>query len=516
MSTVLDRPAPYGVRAIRHLKKTSSSTRVTPRPCMKRQHAINKAYDYFLKEVDPIVGDCITFLLCVQPDNVPKVMLEYLSQRKKGEKPSFCIDKPGKTSKAQRLFLATQISPVLTKVVNRIATSRPENVLDFMCTEIEQIIKEQSISCEVCDDRGSEVDTPSRKAKSPSSALEIPSAGGNLPAHVDSTTGLPPATVPKGPPRNIQIIMLGAGGAGKTSFVNSLQGNFDPSIKATIGFRPTSMMMGDDTKVKFYDLGGSKKIRSIWPEYFHDVHGIVYIIDATLREGPEAEDSVKLFQETIRNPMLSGKPVLIVANKQDVNGAMTSVEIVSMYGTSGIPRLHIGEISCNPHKNVAMDGPEVENLEADPKQEESLEWLLKTVQENYDEINSKVTDDSKKKQEAEAAKRMQRERKVLRTKILCAFPDKVDKSFLTPDMPTEPEDVFTQEEGIKFLAAEIGEEVEALSPEALEVAAMIGYQRLALQMVGALKAPISKKKTPMSWTDIRKIVKELRQELGLQ
>ena len=50
---------------------------------------------------------------------------------------------------------------------------------------------------------------------------------------------------------------------------------------------------------------------------------------------------------------------------------------------------------------------------------------------------------------------------------------------------------------------------------ALEVMRLIGYQRLSIQIVGALNSPISKKKTPMTWLEIKGLVMELRAELGL-
>jgi hypothetical protein len=116
----------------------------------------------------------------------------------------------------------------------------------------------------------------------------------------------------------------------------------------------------------------------------------------------------------------------------------------------------------------------------------------------------------------EAKKRIEKERKVLRNKIACAFPHLVSKSPIGDlVLPDAPEDVFTLEEGLAFLAGEIGEDTEALPPIALEIAALIGYQRLALQLVGALKAPISKKKAPLSWDEIKALIIELREELGL-
>ena len=36
-----------------------------------------------------------------------------------------------------------------------------------------------------------------------------------------------------------------------------------------------------------------------------------------------------------------------------------------------------------------------------------------------------------------------------------------------------------------------------------------------MQIIGALKSPINKKKLPMSWLDIKTLILELRSELGL-
>lgn len=45
---------------------------------------------------------------------------------------------------------------------------------------------------------------------------------------------------------------------------------------------------------------------------------------------------------------------------------------------------------------------------------------------------------------------------------------------------------------------------------------LLGYQRLALQMIGAFNSPISKKKLPMTWDEITSLINEIREELGLR
>lgn len=36
--------------------------------------------------------------------------------------------------------------------------------------------------------------------------------------------------------------------------------------------------------LQFWDLGGQRGIRSIWPKYYEDCHAVVYVIDADDRE----------------------------------------------------------------------------------------------------------------------------------------------------------------------------------------------------------------------------------------
>jgi ADP-ribosylation factor related protein 1 len=36
--------------------------------------------------------------------------------------------------------------------------------------------------------------------------------------------------------------------------------------------------------LQFWDLGGQRGIRSIWPKYYDDCHAVVYVIDAVDHE----------------------------------------------------------------------------------------------------------------------------------------------------------------------------------------------------------------------------------------
>jgi hypothetical protein len=95
---------------------------------------------------------------------------------------------------------------------------------------------------------------------------------------------------------------------------------------------------------------------------------------------------------------------------------------------------------------------------------------------------------------------------VLRTLLRKAFP--IDG--------TAPQDTFTEVEGLEFLASELGvSEPAALPAAALAVAALVGYQKLALQMVGNMRVPVSKKKRAWEWSEVTALINKLRCEVGI-
>ena len=99
------------------------------------------------------------------------------------------------------------------------------------------------------------------------------------------------------------------------------------------------------TILKFWDLGGQKGIRSIWPRYYDDCHAVVYVIDAEdrerLGEGWEVFGTPTLPYSTplrltdrkghkdslLSNPQILNAPLLLLANKQDSSQSLSVEEI---------------------------------------------------------------------------------------------------------------------------------------------------------------------------------------------
>lgn len=69
-------------------------------------------------------------------------------------------------------------------------------------------------------------------------------------AQISSKVHLPPSEAePAKGPQLAVILLLGLDGAGKTTLLGTLQGEHDPKVRPSVGFKPTTMMLSDQLKV---------------------------------------------------------------------------------------------------------------------------------------------------------------------------------------------------------------------------------------------------------------------------
>jgi len=120
--------------------------------------------------------------------------------------------------------------------------------------------------------------------------------------------------------------MLGIGSAGKTTILYRLQKNEFVSTIATVGFALETIHFGE-LEFCVWDLGGQDKIRPLWRHYFEGATGIIFVVDSSDRRsfGVAKQE----FHQIVQAPPLRNCPILIFANKQDVEGAATAEEVAA-------------------------------------------------------------------------------------------------------------------------------------------------------------------------------------------
>ncbi|KAF8380767.1 hypothetical protein HHK36_028257 [Tetracentron sinense] len=79
-----------------------------------------------------------------------------------------------------------------------------------------------------------------------------------------------------------------------------------------------------------WDVGGQEKLRPLWRHYFNNTDGLIYVVDSLDRE--RIGKAKAEFQAIIRDPFMLNSVILVFANKQDMKGAMTPMEVCEGLG----------------------------------------------------------------------------------------------------------------------------------------------------------------------------------------
>jgi len=109
----------------------------------------------------------------------------------------------------------------------------------------------------------------------------------------------------------------------------------------------------------FWDLGGQQGLRVIWDKYFSDAHALIYVLDAS--NVKRMDEAQKELESMLRHKDLADAPLLVLANKQDLDESLTADEVWKLLDVRFGSRLvHFLPIS-------AMKGRGIEQM---------MKWLL--------------------------------------------------------------------------------------------------------------------------------------------
>lgn len=116
-----------------------------------------------------------------------------------------------------------------------------------------------------------------------------------------------------------RILMLGVGAAGKTTILYRLKNNEIVHTFVSASFTMETVHFGD-LEFCVWDLGGQDKMRPLWRHYFADTKGIIFVVDSS--DSTQYQTAKTELHQIAQAPQLKGCPILIFANKQDVEGAV--------------------------------------------------------------------------------------------------------------------------------------------------------------------------------------------------
>lgn len=162
--------------------------------------------------------------------------------------------------------------------------------------------------------------------------------------------------------KELRILILGLDGAGKTTILYRLQVGEVVTTIPTIGFNVETVTY-KNLKFQVWDLGGQTSIRPYWRCYYSNTDAIIYVVDSMDRDriGISKQELIAMLEEDELK-----KAILVVfANKQDMEGAMSASEVSNALGLSALKSRTWSIFKTSATKGEGLD--------------EAMEWLVDSL-----------------------------------------------------------------------------------------------------------------------------------------
>ncbi|PIL36617.1 hypothetical protein GSI_00306 [Ganoderma sinense ZZ0214-1] len=124
--------------------------------------------------------------------------------------------------------------------------------------------------------------------------------------------------------KEMRILFLGLDNAGKTTILKKLNGEDIMGVSPTLGFNIKTFVHGKYT-LNIWDVGGQRTLRPYWRNYFEQTDALVWVVDSGDRM--RMQDCKEELHSLLQEDRLAGASLLVFANKQDIQGSMSSLEI---------------------------------------------------------------------------------------------------------------------------------------------------------------------------------------------
>ncbi|KAL6861801.1 hypothetical protein ACP4OV_017501 [Aristida adscensionis] len=167
-------------------------------------------------------------------------------------------------------------------------------------------------------------------------------------------------------PKEVKVVMLGLDAAGKTTILYRLHIGEVLSSVPTIGFNVEKVEY-KNVAFTVWDVGGQDKLRPLWRQYLSNSDALIYVVDSLDREriGVAREE----LHAIIQDPLMLNSVILVLANKQDLRGAMSPSEVWQ--------RLGLYELKNRAWRGVGACALTGEGLR------EGMDWLAATLKDAH-------------------------------------------------------------------------------------------------------------------------------------
>lgn len=153
--------------------------------------------------------------------------------------------------------------------------------------------------------------------------------------------------------REIRLLLVGLDNAGKTTVVKRICGEDITTVSPTLGFEIRTVEF-EGFRLSIWDVGGQRSLRAYWRNYFESTDVLVWVVDSA--DARRLQDCAQELANLLREERLAGATLLVLANKQDVVGALTPDRIQQVLGLGAMGRRHWKVVGCSAATGGGLDG----------------------------------------------------------------------------------------------------------------------------------------------------------------
>ncbi|XP_019729815.1 ADP-ribosylation factor-like protein 14 [Hippocampus comes] len=121
----------------------------------------------------------------------------------------------------------------------------------------------------------------------------------------------------------VQVLMLGLDQSGKSTLLYKLKYNKSVVTVPTVGFNVETLETDRRSPgLTIWDVGGQRKMRPHWKHHYADTAGLMFVVDSA--DQGRLDEARKELHQMLKFESLRGVPLVILSNKQDLHGALSS------------------------------------------------------------------------------------------------------------------------------------------------------------------------------------------------
>uniref|UniRef100_A0A669PJF5 ADP ribosylation factor like GTPase 13A n=1 Tax=Phasianus colchicus TaxID=9054 RepID=A0A669PJF5_PHACC len=171
------------------------------------------------------------------------------------------------------------------------------------------------------------------------------------------------------PVRKVTLLVMGLDSSGKSSVIMDIMRALASEVLPAAQPGQTRLRV-NRFEVTLVELPGAQRCRSAWRSHYSAADGLLFVLDSS--DLARMEEARKALSRVLSHPDVSGKPLLLLANKQDVAAALLPCELIERLALQRLVNENHSPCRIEP---CAAVGPARSTLQG-------LRWLLRAAAEH--------------------------------------------------------------------------------------------------------------------------------------